>query len=275
MMPEKKLSISIVLYNTPRDDLRRCIESLNKTSISFDLFLIDNSPDDDLRDVVVMYSGASYYHFPSNPGYGAAHNVAIDRCSGGNYQFHLVINADVYFDADVLTPMIDYMCDHADVGQMMPKVLNPDGSIQRLCKLVPTPFDLFLRRFSPSWIRKRNNRMFELHSTGYDKLMFVPYLSGCFMLLRHSCLNDVGKFDERFFMYPEDIDLTRRMAEKYETLYFPCVSIFHSHGAASRKSLRMFAIHFYNLARYFNKWGWFYDPTREALNKKALSQFEA
>ena len=222
-----------------------------------------------------LYPGAAYYHFPNNPGYGSSHNVAIEKCANGDYQFHLVINADVYFENDVITPMISYMLDHCEVGQMMPKVLNPDGSIQRLCKLVPTPIDLFLRRFAPPQIRERSSRIFELHFSGYDKLMFVPYLSGCFMLLRHSTLKEVGCFDERFFMYPEDIDLTRRMAEKYKTIFFPYVSIFHSHGGASRRSLKMFAIHFVNLVKYFNKWGWFFDAKRDMLNKKTLAQFEA
>lgn len=274
-MTKKILSISIVLFNTPRGELKRCIQSLKLVSIPFDLFLIDNSPTDCLGDMAALYPSTIYHHYPHNPGYGTSHNVAIEKCSDGDYQFHLVLNADVYFETDVLTPMIGYMLDNDEVGHMMPKVLNPDGSIQRLCKLVPTPVDLFLRRFSLPGIRERRSRSLELHSFGYDKLMFVPYLSGCFMLLRHSCLKDVGAFDERFFMYPEDIDLTRRVAEKYDTLFFPYVSIFHSHGGASRKSFRMFFIHSINIVKYFNKWGWFFDSKRDALNKKTLTQFEA
>ena len=103
--------------------------------------------------------------------------------------------------------------------------------------------------------------------------MFVPYLSGCFMLLRQSSLREVGLFDERFFMYPEDVDLTRRIAEHYETVFFPEVSVVHEHGRASHKSVKMFFIHAYNLCKYFNKWGWIHDPIRKRLNKKTLDQF--
>jgi len=272
-MSKKILSVSIVLYKTPFADLTKCIESLKNISTSFDLFLVDNSPDARLRDLVDLCPGTAYFHLPNNPGYGSAHNLAIEKSSTGGYQFHLVINADVYFNDDVVTPMIEYMLNDEEVGQMMPKVLNPDGSIQRLCKIVPTPSDLFLRRFSPPRIREKNNSIFELHFSGYNKLMFVPYLSGCFMLLRHSCLKDVGRFDERFFMYPEDIDLTRRIAERYKTIFFPGVSVFHSHGGASRKSYKMFFIHLFNLVKYFNKWGWFFDSKRDFLNKKTLAQF--
>jgi GT2 family glycosyltransferase len=103
--------------------------------------------------------------------------------------------------------------------------------------------------------------------------MFVPYLSGCFMLLRQESLRKIGLFDERFFMYPEDIDLSRRMAVCYDTLFFPLATVTHEHGAASRKSLRMLLIHLVNIFKYFNKWGWIHDPIREQLNCRTLKQF--
>jgi GT2 family glycosyltransferase len=103
----------------------------------------------------------------------------------------------------------------------------------------------------------------------------ILYLSGCFMLFRQRALLDVGVFDERFFMYPEDIDLTRRMAVKYDTLFFPDSRVYHEHGAASYKSFRMLLIHSFNIIKYFNKWGWVYDPIRSKLNKRTISQFKS
>ena len=104
--------------------------------------------------------------------------------------------------------------------------------------------------------------------------MFVPYLSGCFMLLRQSILHEVGGFDERFFMYGEDIDLSRRMAQKSDNMFFPDVSVTHAYGAASYKSLKMLYIHAMNVSRYFNKWGWLADRERDAMNRSTLRQFE-
>lgn len=269
------LTISIVLYRTPVEHLYQCMEALGRIACPLHLYLMDNSPTDALRRECPPQLSHEYVHLPANPGFGGAHNVAIRKaqCLGSSY--HLVLNADVRFDSDVLTPMMGYMDQRPEVGQMMPKVLNPDGSVQRLCKLVPTPSDLLLRRFSSHKAKTANNRHFELHDSGYDKIMFVPYLSGCFMLLRQRALQDIGLFDERYFMYPEDIDLTRRMAERHETVFFPEVSVVHEHGAASHKSVRMLCIHTYNLCKYFNKWGWVYDPVRERLNRKTLNQFTA
>ena len=267
------VTVSIVLYKTQLVQLEKCLQSLSRAQSQPHVHLVDNSPKDELRVALSLYPYATYTHLPSNPGFGSAHNVALRQALTGGSRYHLVLNADVYFDYDVLSPIIEYMERNPHVGQLMPRVLNTDGSIQRLCKLVPSPCDLFLRRFGGK-ASVANNRRFELHDSGYDKIMFVPYLSGCFMFLRTSVLDEVGFFDERFFMYPEDVDLTRRIAECYDTIFFPQVSVFHEHGAASRKSLRMFAIHFFNMVKYFNKWGWVVDPGRRELNRRALLQLQ-
>ena len=79
-------------------------------------------------------------------------------------------------------------------------------------------------------------------------------------------------FDERFFMYPEDIDITRRMHSKYRTMYWPNVSVVHAHRAASYKSTRMLKIHIVNMVKYFNKWGWFFDSERRKVNREILKE---
>lgn len=273
MQVDSNISVSIVLYNTPLNQLRACLDSLIQVNPLPNIYLIDNSPEDQLRRVDKIYNNIFYLHLPSNPGFGSAHNIAIRKAQRTSAQYHLVLNADVYFLGDILSPIKEFMDSHPRVGHIMPKVLNPDGSVQHLCKLVPSPVDLLARRFMPNGLMVRQTKKFEMNDFGYDKIMFVPYLSGCFMFLRHKALLDVGLFDERFFMYPEDIDLTRRIAQKYETLFFPSVSVFHEHGAASRKSIRFFLIHVINMVKYFNKWGWFHDPMRVQLNQKTLSQF--
>jgi GT2 family glycosyltransferase len=267
------LTVSIVLYKTSIVDIRKCIASLELYSGNFFIYIVDNSPTDALRNEFSIKLPHQYIHLPRNPGFGAAHNVAIRKAQNLDSTYHLVLNADIVFNEDVLSPMLEYMEMNLHIGHMMPKVLNPNGTLQRLCKLVPTPFDLILRRFSSKKAQEANNYIFELHGSCYNKLMFVPYLSGCFMLLRQSALKEIGLFDEQFFMYPEDIDLTRRMAERYDTIFFPNVSVVHEHGAASYKSLKMLLIHMFNIIKYFNKWGWFSDPVRTLLNKKTLSQF--
>jgi GT2 family glycosyltransferase len=159
------------------------------------------------------------------------------------------------------------------IGQLMPKVVYPDGSTQYLCKLIPTPVDLIFRRFLFGPLKalaRKKAEQFELRFTGYNCEMDVPYLSGCFMLFRSSALKKVGLFDDRFFMYPEDIDITRRMHSQYRTVFFPKATIVHDHAKESYKNKKMLWIHITNLIKYFNKWGWAFDAERKIVNIRVL-----
>jgi GT2 family glycosyltransferase len=266
------LTVSIVLHQTPIEELRLCLDSLSDFKGNIYLYIVDNSPTDALKAQCPSNLCHEYIHLSTNPGYGSAHNVAIRKARLLVCPYHLVLNADIKFGRNVLTPMLSYMDQHVSVGLMMPKVLNSDGTVQYLCKLLPSPSDLLWRRFSSREVNTSRKKRFELHMSGYSKTMFVPNLSGCFMLLRQSTLSDIGLFDERYFMYGEDIDLCRRIASSYETIFFPEVSVTHAYGAASYKSIKMLLIHALNIARYFNKWGWIFDSGRTKLNQKTLNQ---
>lgn len=263
-----KISASIVLYKTDPEELKHVYECFIQSQVSFQLLLIDNSPDDSLGNVL-NEECVKYVYTGQNIGYGRGHNLAIKEIINKS-EFHLVINSDISFLPNVIGSLVAYMKLHPDVGQIMPKVLSPEGETQYLCKLIPTPFDLIFRRFLPSTVLKKRKEKFQLIFTGYDKIMEVPYLSGCFMFLRTASIKDVGLFDERFFMYPEDIDLTRRINEKYKTIYFPEVFIIHDHAKESYKKGDMFLIHTTNIIKYFNKWGWFFDLKRVRTNQNIL-----
>lgn len=273
-MTSVSLTISVVLYKTPTEHLEKLFSSLILFPNDLFIFIIDNSPDNYLEKYCSKIPNCHYRNIPANPGFGAGHNTAILLAQELNCDYHLVLNADIWFDTDIISPLLDYLKKNDDVGLLMPKVLNSDGSLQYLCKLLPTPLDLFFRWFAPKIYKDIRNEYFELRQTGYDKIMFVPFLSGCFMLLRQSALKNVGLFDERFFMYAEDIDLSRRIAKYYRTLFFPGVTIFHEHGAHSHKSIKMFFVHLFSIIKYFNKWGWFFDNDRTRLNSKALKQLK-
>lgn len=269
-MKKIEVNISLVAYKTDISLFSDCANCINQSTQKVAVYVIDNSPNNTLENTVNSFD-FNYIHLPFNPGYGAGHNRALMESINNDADYHLVLNADVQFPSDAIEKIVQFMNEHPNVAQVMPKVLNSDGTLQRLCKLVPTPFDLLMRRFLPRSLTQKSREKFELWNTGYDKTMFVPYLSGCFMFLRVSALKKVGIFDERFFMYPEDIDLTRRLASRYDTVFLPTVSVTHLHGAASYKSIRMFLIHAFNIVKYFNKWGWFFDKERRALNHKTIS----
>ena len=268
------ISASIVVYNAPKWQLERLITCIWASSAISRLYIIDNSPVP--TDCAVLRdSRLTYIKTGENLGYGGGHNVALRR-ELGRSELHFVLNPDIHFASEELGKMIRFMRENEDVGQLMPKVLYQDGSVQYLCKLIPAPADLLLRRFGSGplkYLLRRRMEHFELRFTGYDRVMDVPYLSGCFMLFRMASLRRVGLFDERFFMYPEDIDITRRMNAEFRTVFFPEATIVHDHARESYKSRRSMWIHLTNLIRYFNKWGWIRDPMRSKVNRETLRQF--
>jgi len=263
------LNASIVLYHHSIDTIKPLVETLRASNLISDIFLIDNSqsPNADFEKLPVTYIFTG-----KNLGYGAGHNIAMRETLKKNVPYHLVVNPDVAFEPEILKKIVDFMDKNTNIGLLMPKVFYPDGEIQYLCKLLPTPFDLIFRRFLPkSWTRKRTEK-FEMRASGYDKVMDVPYLSGCFMFFRTEALREVGLFDERFFLYPEDIDITRRMRRKFRTVYYPEVSIIHQHAHSSYENFHILWIHMFNMIKYFNKWGWFCDKERKVVNQEIMKQ---
>ena len=285
------LKVSIVLYQPKWEEVAALTKVLLQSKYTRRVYWVDNSPAETKalpmeKDVVCAGKDSGedaasedkgrakkrivYIFNGKNLGYGAAHNIAIRESAYDDVPMHLVINPDILVTKEAIDSMVEFMAAHQEVGQLMPHVVYPNGETQYLCKLLPTPLDVFGRRFLPRrWMAKRNAR-YELRASGYDKMMNVPYLSGCFMLLRTEAVLKARLFDERFFMYPEDIDLTRRIHRDYLTIYFPYVTIVHNHAQASYHSPKMLWIHAVNMCRYFNKWGWFFDKERKLVNQTTL-----
>ena len=267
------LNISIVLYRPNwEQEVLPLVAELTKVQHLQKIYLLDNSEKEWLREHVDRHKApfpsgkVRYMAMPSNLGYGRAHNIALRESAYYQTELHLVMNSDIRVKAADIDAMHDWMMAHPEVGQLMPKILNPDGTQQYLAKRLPTPLDVFGRRFLPSrWMEKRNRR-YELRDLDLTRPVNAPYLSGCFMLLRTEAAVEAGLFDERFFMYPEDIDLTRRIHRNHLTLYYPAWSVTHAHARSSYKNKHMLRIHIQNMCRYFHKWGWFFDRERRLFN---------
>ncbi len=264
---------SIVLFNTPSNLIARILECLSKNDIFSRIYIIDNSI------VPIDFNFSSYkkiiYVKSENYGYGAGHNLALQSILQFS-DYHFVLNPDIYFEENVLSKLIQRMEISEDIGLIMPRIIYPNGQIQYLCKLLPTPLNLLLRRYPIPFFRnyiKKINEKYELKFTGYSNELSAPSLSGCFMLLRVSALKEVGIFDERYFMYCEDIDLSRRIHKKFKTIFYPDVTVVHEHAKESYKSFRMLIIHVTSVIRYFNKWGWLCDKERKMLNQRILDKY--
>src|SRR5260370_1608069 len=259
---------SVVVDRNHTEQIRKAITSFLNTNLNVRLYVIDNSPDDQVRELCGDRR-VTYIFNRRNLGFGAGHNVAM-KTSLTEAKYHVVLNPDVHFGHGVIEKLLDFASSRPEIGLVMPKVLNADGTIQHLCKRLPTPSDLILRRFLPAVLKplvEDRLRRYELRDQDYNRILSVPVLSGCFMMINCAALSQVGVFDERYFMYMEDVDLCRRIHEKFKIIYFPDISIYHWYGKGSYRSFRLMMHHIVSAMLYFQKWGWISDEERIAINQ--------
>jgi GT2 family glycosyltransferase len=269
-----KVTASIVLFNTPTETIGRLLDCLILSGVCNDIFIVDQSP---ISIDLSSYYGVKNLHIilNGNVGFGGGHNKVLNMITGTS-DFHFILNPDIYFEPCMLSVMLDRIQRDERVGLLIPKILFPNGSLQYSCRLLPSPLNLFVRRFNlffPKSIIERINHHYELRDTNYDGEMNPPVLSGCFLLARMVTLKKVDFFDERFFMYLEDVDLSRRIHSISKTIFFPAAVIYHEHAKSSFQNMKMLAFHISSTIKYFNKWGWFFDKDRVEKNKKFLSLF--
>lgn len=265
------ISVSIVLHRTNRELVKSVLDALKNEHVSA-IYLIDNSPKDSLSEFAEYDTRITYKHIP-NRGFGNAHNIAIRESMSHKSDFHLVLNPDVRWKGEILQKLAAEMDKHENCALLQPKIFYPDGRLQHTCRLLPTPFDVFAKRFLPSFERRLERYL--LADEDYNREFNAVNMQGSFMLFRTSAFDVTGLFDERFFMYLEDIDMTRRIRRRFSTLYYPGVTITHDHAALSQKFGRMMWVHICSVFKYFNKWGWVFDKERRLLNRQLLAELES
>lgn len=262
------ITSSLVTYHNDPAILKKVISSFLNTSLNVQLIISDNSATPAI-ETLAEDPRCEYVFNNANLGFGAAHNKGIKSILDKS-RYHLILNPDVTFPAGTLEVLYNFMENNPDVGLVMPKVLDFHGEMQYLCKTLPSPTDLIVRRFVytifPNLFKKRMTR-YQMLDRDYNKSFEAPSLSGCFMLLRVDALKKAGLFDERYFMYMEDIDLSRRVHQHYKTVYYPNVYIYHGHARESYRLNKLLFTHIRSAFKYFNKWGWFFDAERRKVNR--------
>ena len=151
----------------------------------------------------------------------------------------------------------------------IPKVVYPDGSLQHGTKLLPSPISYWFAVFS-SFSQKVNNN-YELRQADYSQPFFCAIVIRLLHVDKPKTLNDIKGFDPRFFLYLEDVDLSRRVSLSGNLVsYFPGSLVVHESQRRSYSNCRFLCYHIVSAVRYFNKWGWFTDRQRDELNLRCL-----
>lgn len=264
------LTTSIVIYNPNLVDLEILFKSykvsLLKAQIEYDIHskitIVDNNSKGNYSDQVkLMLDNADinyeYIYSIKNGGYGYGHNQAILKESS---DYHIICNPDIEFFEDTISNAIDYMQIYSDISLITPAVFGKDNERHFLCKRNPKLFHLFLRRFVSNKIKGRFFKTylerFEFRDKSYEQIIEnIPFCTGCFMFFSMEVLKQLNGFDERFFMYMEDADLSRRAMKFGRNIYLPSCRVIHrwERGAYKNKKLRNEAIK--SAFKYWRKWG--------------------
>lgn len=264
-----KIIASLVLFKHRYQDIKQTLTSLFEELSVTRVVIVDNGTHCDwLNDF--SHEKLDVIRLPENKGFGAGHNTVFERY-GHTAPFILICNPDIVFARGEIDKLYQFSLGRG-VGLSIPKVVYPDGSLQHGCKLLPGPYQLFMRRFLSRSAGAVNND-YELRLADYSKPFFAPSLSGCFMLISREVLRDVHGFDPRFFMYLEDVDLSRRVScSQHIVSYCPNSLVVHESQRRSYVDLRFMLYHIVSAIRYFNKWGWFLDRQRRRLNRRCLDK---
>jgi hypothetical protein len=269
------ISASLVIYKTNKTLIKNVIESFIANSHERRLFIIDNSKTSKFKKNE-FGKGVEYFFVGKNIGYGKAHNIGIKKALSEGYRYHIIMNPDVVFNNTIINDLVVYMENNYNIGNIMPKIVYQDGSIQYLCKKLPKPINIITRIFSKSnkWIKYLDDD-YTLKKSKYDKIINAPCLSGCFMFLNMEVIKKYGiLFDERFFMYFEDFDFNRRIHRYSKTLFYPSSVVIHGYARQSHYNIKSFIIFMISAIKYFNKYGWIYDNERDKMNYNVDKEIE-
>ena len=257
------ISIGIVTYNHSSVIARTVQAALAglPSGMPAHIWILDNRSGDEsvrlARDVARTDSRVTVIEGHKNEGFAKANNRILQRVDS---TYHVLLNPDVTLTLGALEKLVEFLRASSDVAVVCPRVCFEDGRLQSLNRRYPTVLDLFLSRFMAGQNRRwfvQRMRRYRMEDVGYEHSYDVPFVSGAFMCCRTKVLKAVGGFDDSYFLYFEDVDLSRKIQQAgWRTVYYPDAVVMHQWQRATHHShlhMRLFCV---SAMRYFNKWGW-------------------
>ena len=257
--PQRQLLLLLVAYHPSPlevEQLQACLGEL-PPQVGYAVVVNDHQPGEPVEQLA---AGADcFLTNRDNPGYGRAVNRLVVRL-GQLPPYIGVLNTDLSWSSGTFEQLLEWLQQHSEVSLAVPQILDETGTPQRLCKHHPTLLGLFSRRFLPTWLKpgwlKRYDRWDVMAEQDYTSVFDAPYLSGCCMLIRSEAFRRVGGFDERYFLYLEDADLTRSLAGEGRCVHLPVAGVVHGWGRGNYRNLGLMAVNLASAWHYFRKWGW-------------------
>ena len=246
------VSGSIVTFNNI-STIEKTLETIftQTKDIDFKLYIVDNGSSDGTPEFVENnYPQVSVIRNEKNVGFGAGHNIIINSVESS---YHAIINPDIVLKENVIKKMVDYMEENQDIGLLSPRICFPDGRDQILGKRNPRLKYLVASRLRGDEPGKLL-REYAMLDCDLSKPIQIENATGCFMLLRTEVLKKIGGFDDGYFMYFEDADISRRAAKITRVVYYPDAVVYHVWGRESKRNFKLMRIHIQSMLKYFIKW---------------------
>ncbi len=276
-MVQMSMDVSIIIVNyKTRGMVKQGLKSLRRAGIrlNYEVFVVDNASADGLPELVRQeFPETRLIALDTNVGFAAGNNLAM-RKAKGKYVF--VLNPDALVNAGSIEAMYAYMEAHPRVGVLGPKLVHPDGTRQESAHRFPTPWIPIYRRTPLGRTPRAKAEMdrYFLRDVSFNAPTDVDWVEGAAMFVRRAAIDEVGLFDERFFVYFEDADWSRRFwLKKWSVVYHPGIEIIHYHRRESADTLWFLApfankvsrIHIKSAIKYFLKWKGQQEPRKEKI----------
>lgn len=247
------LSIIIVSYNT-RELTLRCLRALYGSMPDRDaeVWVVDNASSD--QTVEAIRASFPQVHLlvnARNVGFGAANNQAMAQAHG---EFFLLLNSDAFVEAHTITLLAEHLCLNPRVAVAGPRLYNDDGSLQVSCFRFPSPARAWLENLWISTALAHHPVLGDYRRWLHDTVRKVDFVIGACMLVRRSAYEEVGGFDEAFFMYGEETDWQRRMHNAgWEIVFVPQARALHLGGASGASQQPFIEKQFFDSLDYYER----------------------
>jgi len=255
-MGRTTLSIIIVNYNAGHY-LENCLKSVyaETKQIPFDIWVVDNNSKDASVSIIRRnFPLVNLIENKENTGFARANNDAISKCTG---DYILLLNPDTLIMENAIEKMVKFLDENPQTGIAGCKVLNDDGTLQLACRRsIPAPGVAFFRLTGLSRLFPNSKGMAKYNLTylNPDEANEVDAVSGAFLMIRRTVVDNIGKLDERFFMYGEELDWCLRTKKAgWKVMYYPDAEIIHYKGECSKSNCRKAAFEFYRSMYLFHK----------------------
>jgi GT2 family glycosyltransferase len=251
-----RVSVVIVVWNAQKY-VMECLETLREhcAGVCSEVIVVDNNSTDGTPELVAeKFPEFRLIRNSENLGFAKANNIGIAQSTG---EYVCLVNSDVKFLDDCISPMITYLAEHTEVGIIGPKMLAPDGRVWRSTMRYPTVWNHFCRAVGLDVAFGKSRLFSGLLMGDFDHQTTAPVevLNGWFVVVRRSALDRVGLLDPQFFMYGEDVDWCYRFHKAGEGIVFFAESgAIHYGGASSSNAPVRFYLELYRATwQYWRK----------------------